>query len=109
MSRNKVNVTQQAGNKVSIAEVNRTVELTEETVKIVHVGTVISTGFDKNYVHDQNSPSASWTITHNLDKKPAVSIVDSAGTLIICDVQYDSNNQVTLTFDSSTSGKAYFN
>jgi hypothetical protein len=109
MSNNIVKVTQTAGNKVSVQEANFTVSLAEETVKVVNVGTVISTGFDKNYVHDQNSPSASWTITHNLDKKPAVSVVDSAGTLIICDVQYDSNNQVTLTFDSSTSGKAYFN
>jgi len=109
MSNNIVKVTQASGNKVSVQETNFTVSLTEETVKVVNVGTVISTGFDKNYVHDQNSPSNSWIITHNLNKNPAVSVVDSAGTLIICDVQYDSNNQVTLTFDSSTSGKAYFN
>ena len=64
---------------------------------------------DKNYEHDQSSPSSSWVITHNLSKRASVSVVDSAGTMVMCDVQYDSDNQITLNFDSSTSGKAYIN
>lgn len=64
---------------------------------------------DKNYVHEQSSPSATWTVTHNLNKRVAVSVVDSAGTVIICDVHYVSDNQVVLTFDAATSGNAYAN
>jgi len=85
------------------------------SVKPVSKSTSISVaGFsaalaDKNYVHEQSSASATWTITHNLNKRPSVSVVDSAGTQIICEVYYDSDNQVTLTFDDSTAGQAYLN
>lgn len=64
---------------------------------------------DKNYEHEQSSPSSQWVVNHNLGKKPAVSVVDSAGTIIICEVEYNSTNQVTLIFDAATSGKAIFN
>lgn len=69
----------------------------------------VSRGGDKNYVHEQSSPSATWTVNHNLNKRVAVSVVDSAGTAIICDVHYVSDNQVVLTFDAATSGNAYAN
>mgnify|MGYP003639334591 FL=1 len=64
---------------------------------------------DKNYVHEQSSPSTTWTVNHNLYKRVAISVVDSAGTVIICDVRYVSDNQVVLTFDAATSGNAYAN
>ena len=69
----------------------------------------VSRGGDKNYVHEQSSPSTTWTVNHNLNKRVAVSVVDSAGTVIICDVRYVSDNQVVLTFDAATSGNAYAN
>ena len=64
---------------------------------------------DAHYVHTQASPSATWTVNHGLSKRASVSVVDSAGTVIICDVSYVSDNQVVLTFDASTSGQAYLN
>jgi hypothetical protein len=69
----------------------------------------VARGGDKNYVHEQSSPSTTWTVNHNLYKRVAVSVVDSAGTLIICDVRYVSDSQVVLTFDAATSGNAYAN
>lgn len=62
-----------------------------------------------NYVHDQQVASASWVIVHNMGKKPAVSIVDTADDEVIGQVTYNSNNQLTLTFSSPVSGKAYLN
>lgn len=64
---------------------------------------------DKKYTHNQSSPSTTWTINHNLEKKPSVTVVDSADNVIICEVEYTTDNQVVLTFDASTSGKAYIN
>ena len=64
---------------------------------------------DKNYVHYQSSPSATWTIIHNLAKKPAVVVVDSADEVVYGEITYDSDNQVTLTFAGSFSGRAYLN
>jgi len=61
------------------------------------------------FVHDQQVPATTWVITHNMGRQPSVSIVDSGGNLVIGDVQYDSVNQVTVTFSAAFGGKAYLN
>ena len=66
-------------------------------------------GGDKNYIHLQNTPSSVWTITHNLNKRPSVTVVDSAEEIVYGEVEYNGDNQVTLTFAGAFSGKAYFN
>lgn len=64
---------------------------------------------DKHYVHNQNSASAVWTVTHGLDKIPAVTVVDSAGTEVVGDVAHIDKNTTKITFSAAFSGKAYFN
>lgn len=64
---------------------------------------------DKTYTHIQLSASTSWTITHNLGRHPAVTIVDSAGTVVLGDVTYLSSNQVRLDFSAAFTGNAYLN
>ncbi len=59
------------------------------------------------YIHDQAAPSATWTIAHNLNRFPAVAVVDSANSVVYGDVVYDSANQVTVTFAAAFGGKAY--
>ena len=66
-------------------------------------------GGDKNFVYNQLSSSATWTINHGLTKYPAVTIVDSAGTVVIGTVDYPSLNQVVVTFTTPFAGKAYLN
>jgi hypothetical protein len=61
------------------------------------------------YTHTQASASATWTINHNLDCKPSVTIVDSGGNVQIGEVLYNSNNQVTVTFAAAFAGYAYLN
>jgi len=60
-----------------------------------------------NYTHNQITASSTWTITHNLGFFPAVSIVDSGGNYVIGDVNYVSQNVVTVSFNASFGGKAY--
>lgn len=67
-----------------------------------------STG-DKNYVHDQPSGATTWTVTHNLGKRCSVTTINSSGTEIFGTLNYVSDNQVTVTFNISSSGKAYCN
>lgn len=43
-------------------------------------------------------------VTHNLGYKPFVQIFDTSDNVIGGDVQHNSNNQFTVTFDSPTSG-----
>ena len=64
---------------------------------------------DSRYDHDQMVPSASWVVLHNLGKHPSVTVIDSANSMIEGHVQYDSNNQLTLSFSSAFSGHAYLN
>ena len=64
---------------------------------------------DKYYEHHQNSPSKIWKIKHNLNKKPSVSVVDSAGTKVIGEVIYIDDNNLELHFSAQFSGIAYLN
>jgi hypothetical protein len=61
------------------------------------------------YIHIQLSSSDSWNVKHNLGKYPSVSIVDSAGSLVIGDVYYMDENELYVVFSSPFSGKAYLN
>lgn len=72
-------------------------------------GNTITVSYIDTHVHTQGIPSATWTVTHNMNKYPSVTVVDSAETQVIGDVEYDSLNQVTITFASAFSGYAYFN
>lgn len=66
-------------------------------------------GGDLNYAYTQNTPSATWTIIHNLAKYPAVTVIDSGDNTILANLHYDDANVVTVSFGSPTSGKAYVN
>ena len=68
-----------------------------------------SEGSDKHYTFNQVAASSTWSITHNLNKKPSVSIVDSAENNVYGDIEYINENQLTITFNSAFSGKAYLN
>jgi hypothetical protein len=92
---------------VDVTAVNTNGSLTDEAYYVFSNTT--TTSGDKKYTHVQSSAAATWTITHNLDKQPAVSVVDSTDNVIICEVEYTSLNQVELRFSDPYSGKAYFN
>ena len=62
-----------------------------------------------SFVFTQGPPSATWVIVHNLNKNPSVTVVDTGDSVIIPSIHYDNVNQVTVTFGSATSGKAYLN
>ena len=69
----------------------------------------LSSGGDKHFVYNQIAALATWNVTHNLDKYPSVSIVDSGNNWVVGDVEYINENQLTITFNSAFSGKAYLN
>lgn len=59
------------------------------------------------YVHNQLVSASTWTITHNLGFFPAVTILDSGDHVVIGDVLYISENQLSVTFNATFGGKAY--
>nr|WP_309101687.1 siphovirus ReqiPepy6 Gp37-like family protein [Fredinandcohnia onubensis] len=63
----------------------------------------------QTYVHEQIAPANTWTILHNLNKMPSITVIDSGGNEVIGDRKYDSMNKVTLTFTTAFAGKALLN
>jgi hypothetical protein len=64
---------------------------------------------DKTFVYNQGTPSAVWTIQHNLGKFPSVTAVNSSNIQGFGEVQYIDSNNLTITFSAGFSGKAYLN
>lgn len=85
--------------------------------EIVGVGNISATQSDntvtitsETYIHKQFIASDTWVINHNLNKQPAVDVVDSAEQVQLPnDKEYNDKNTVTLYFLSSFAGKAYLN
>ena len=73
----------------------------------------LASASDKTFVFTQGVPATTWTIQHNLGKFPSVGVVDTAsvanGQLYYGDVKYIDSNNLTITFASEFSGKAYLN
>lgn len=64
---------------------------------------------DDTFVYEQGIASDVWVITHNLNKYPSITLVDSAGTVFKAKEEYNSANQVTVYLNGATTGKAYLN
>lgn len=64
---------------------------------------------DKHLVFKQIAPENFWTITHNLNKYPSVTVVDSGFTVVYGKIEYITLNQITITFTDPFSGEAYLN
>ena len=64
---------------------------------------------DAKYVHEQNEAAEIWIINHNLNKKPSITIVDSAETVVVGEEEYIDNNRLIIRFKNKFKGKAYLN
>jgi len=62
-----------------------------------------------SFVWTQGTPASVWTITHNLGRKPSITVVDSGNTVVYGARQYVNDNIVIITFNGTFSGKAYLN
>ena len=59
------------------------------------------------YTHTQSISSNTWSITHNLNFFPNVTVVDSSGAICEGEIAYTSNDALTITFSGQFSGVAY--
>lgn len=69
----------------------------------------ITKTYKSGYTHNQSAPASTWVITHQLNKNPSVTVVDSSGNQVEGAVTINSLNQITITFCGAFSGKAYLN
>ena len=66
---------------------------------------------DKHFVQSFNGVSE-VEVTHNLGKYVSVTVIDSADTVFIADVDYDAVdplNKIKVSWNNSTSGKIFCN
>jgi len=63
--------------------------------------------FTLRHTHTQVTPSATWTVTHDLGGKPSVTVVDSADSVVVGEVTYVDNETVRIEFSGAFSGYAY--
>ena len=75
----------------------------------VNVFPAMNMASSQSYAHTQSVASASWSITHNLNKYPSVTITDSANDEVEGEVRYNGLNSLTVSFSAPFSGKAYLN
>ena len=64
---------------------------------------------DKNFVFVQTAPSAAWTVVHNLNKYPSVTVINNNNFVLYGEIEYIDINTLTITFSGGFSGKAYLN
>jgi hypothetical protein len=66
-------------------------------------------GSSQTYIHTQGEAASVWLIVHNMNKRPSVTVVDTADTVVEGEVQYIDNDRVLVTFKGAFKGKAYLN
>jgi hypothetical protein len=64
---------------------------------------------DKTFVHVQYEASEVWHINHNLNKYPVVTVIDSAGSVVVGNIEYIDINNITVSFTGGFSGRAICN
>jgi hypothetical protein len=70
---------------------------------------VLSFDIPQSYRHIQSANSTAWTITHNLGFRPSVTVIDLDGDVVNADINYNTINQLIITFSSAIKGEAYLN
>ena len=84
---------------INTPDININVDNSDHTISAVK----------NTYVHEQLLASSVWNINHNLNRYPSVTIIDSGGNIIYCDIQYLDKNNIRITFNSEFGGYAYLN
>lgn len=70
---------------------------------------MVAEAHDRHFEYEWRAAQESVQITHNLHKKPSVTVIDTAGNELFCDVTYIDDDKVTLSFSSPIRGIAYLN
>jgi len=60
-----------------------------------------------SYRHIQNTASATWTIVHNLNFYPNVTIYNTADDQVEGSITHTNSTTLTINFSSSIAGKAH--
>lgn len=109
ISQTQISQIQEAFNKTVVA-IDVTADNENRTITLTYRDNFsIQDTFKFSHIHDQTVASSTWNITHNLNKFPSVSIVDSSNAEVIGEVEHINANSLTVKFSAPFSGKAFLN
>ncbi len=60
-----------------------------------------------SYTHNQASVASTWTIVHNLNFRPNVTVFDSANTMVEGSITHISTTELSVSFSAGISGTAH--
>jgi hypothetical protein len=60
-----------------------------------------------SYAHTQGSAATVWTVNHNLNFYPNVTVYDSANSMVEGTVSHTNQVTLSITFSAAISGKAH--
>lgn len=94
-----------------------TVEIIEidDLIEIVEVlipgppGPPGSGGAGSSFVFQQSTPLDVWTVPHNLNRFPSVTVTDHLGEIMLADAVYVDSNIVQITHGTARIGFVYLN
>jgi hypothetical protein len=86
-------VTHNLGLQTVVEDVDLQLKTKADTTKVVQIPAALST----------------WTILHNMGKRPAVTVIDTSGNVITGQVVYNSDHQITIYFSPAVAGTVYLN
>ena len=99
-------------NKVSSAFVLPINDQEADLIIVDDVGqnrTINSGGGDRNFVFTQIQPASTWVIEHPLNKKPSVTVTDTAGTEVEGRVTINNGSKVVIEFNFPFNGEVLLN
>ena len=64
---------------------------------------------DRTFTFNQTVSTSTWSIIHNMNCYPSVTVVDSVSNIVHGDVQYLDANRIVINFVGAFKGKAYLN
>jgi len=83
--------------------------VTGETLNYEIADLALTISGETTYTENVTQNTDVWNLEHNLGRFPAVQIVDTAGSVVIGDIQYVDQNNITITFSAPFQGTAYLN
>ena len=100
---------EEAFNKTVVA-IDITADNENRTITLTYRDNLsIQDSYKFSHIHNQTVSSSTWNITHNLNKYPSVSIVDSSNEEVIGEVEHTNANSLIVKFSAPFSGKAFLN
>jgi hypothetical protein len=109
VSQDQISQIADAFNK-TVVDISITSDNQNRTITLTYRDTLsIQETYKFSHIHNQTVSSSTWNITHNLNKYPSVSIVDSSNEEVIGEVEHVNSNSLIVKFSAPFSGKAFLN